>query len=372
MLATENTEGAEKSLCSLRPLCSPWPYTSMARMDCQNFKELLDSYFCDELAVETNHSILRHAERCCECRVEMAARRRLRESLRVVCSKEKLSDRAMESLRERIRSEAGVGDGVAGKSKPGKGKYGWFASLFKAWLLTPAAVTLLLGAALGLYALRPDGSPDRSGSGQTAGLLSHEQIKALELSVGLLAESAKGHRICGAHLPGAGGPAEMPDSVREYDPACVRLDKVAARGAGGLLLRSAHVCMFDERKFAHLVYVRGAGLVSLLVTVRDARALKSGATPPFSGLALGPQQFTIDRVALGAYQTLKRIILVASDFPEDENAALSESLAKPVLEHLRKAEAEAGLEEKTYRSQESYKSYSFAITGVTRREEEEE
>jgi hypothetical protein len=313
-------------------------------MDCQNFKELLDSYLCGELAVETNHSILCHAERCCACRGEMAARRRLRASLRSACSKEKMSDRAMESLRERIRLEAGVGTGAT-PTGHSKGKRGWFAGLFKVWLLTPTAVALLLSAAWGLYVLRRGGSNDS----QTARSLSPEQIKALELSVSLVAESAGGHRICAAHSVGADGPAEMPDSVREYDPACVRLDKVAAEGAGGLLLRAAHVCEFGDRKFAHLVYTRGGGLVSLLVTVRDCRALKSGKAPPFSGVSLGLQRFTLGHIALGAYQTLKRIILVASDLPEDENAALAESLAKPVVEHLRKAEAGAGLEEKVGR-----------------------
>jgi hypothetical protein len=34
---------------------------------------------------------------------------------------------------------------------------------------------------------------------------------------------------------------------------------------------------------------------------------------------------------------------VASDLSEDENAALAERLARPVAEHLRKAEAGAGL-----------------------------
>jgi hypothetical protein len=321
-------------------------------MDCQNFKELLDSYLCGELAVETNHSILHHAERCGPCRVEMAARRHLRASLRIVCSKEKMSDQAMENLRERIRSEAGVETGAmptgvskdkSSKGKRGKGRFGWFAGLFKIWFLTPIAVALLLGAALGLYVLRRIGSDDA----QKVGRLSPEQVKALELSVSLVTESTECHRICAAHFAGADGPAEMPDSVREYDPAYVRLDKVAAEGAKGLVLRAAHVCDFGERKFAHLVYTRGAGLVSLFVTVRDTRALKSGVAPPFSGLSLEPQRFTLDHVTLGAYQTLKRIILVASDFPEDENIALAEILARPVIEHLRKAEAGAGLKERT-------------------------
>ncbi len=280
-------------------------------MDCQNFKELLDSYLCGELAVETNHAVLCHAERCCPCRGEMAARRRLRASLRSVCSKEKMSDRAMESLRARIRSEAEAGAGAA-RTGDGKWRRGWFAGLFKVWLLTPAAVALLLGAALGLYHLRRVESDD-------ARRLTPEQIEALELSGSLMADSASSHRNCAAHFVNAAGPAEMPDSVGEYDPACARLDKVAAEGAGGLSLRAAHVCEFGDRKFAHLVYTRGGGL------------------------SLGPQRFTLDHIALGAYQTLKRIVLVASDLSEDENAALTERLARPVAEHLRKAEAGAGL-----------------------------
>jgi hypothetical protein len=45
-----------------------------------------------------------------------------------------------------------------------------------------------------------------------------------------------------------------------------------------------------------------------------------------------------DHIALCAYQTVKRIVLVASDLPENENTALAEKLAKPVVEHLRSAE----------------------------------
>ncbi|MBO0860202.1 MAG: hypothetical protein J2P21_17370 [Chloracidobacterium sp.] len=229
------------------------------------------------------------------------------------------------------------------KGRSSKGRNGWFAGLFKIWLLTPAAMALLMGAALGLYITRRDAADDA----RMARGLSSEQINALELSGSLVAESAGVHRTCAAHFTGASaaGPAEMPDSVREYDPACARLEKIAAEGARGLSLRAAHVCRFGDRKFAHLLYMHGGGPVSLFVTARDPRALKSGTTPPFSGLSLGQQRFTLDHIAFGAYQTLQRIILVASDLPEDENASLAERLARPVVEHLRKSEAGAGLEE---------------------------
>ncbi len=320
-------------------------------MDCQNFKELLDSYLCGELAVETNHSILCHAERCGSCRSEMAARRRLRDSLRSACSREKMSEEALRNLRARLRSEAGLseagleaGSGPSGNERAGRN---WLAGLFKMRLLTPvlivAALALFIGGAWSLYILRRGDADNRR--------LSSEQIKTLELSVSVLAESASDHRTCAAHVGEVDevdqiGSAEMPDSVRKYDPACAGLDKIVAEGAAGVRLRAAHLCGYGERTFAHMIYIRDGKLISLLVTGRDSRALKSGKVPPFDGLGLGLQRFTRGAIALGAYQTGKRIVLVVSDLPENENAALAEILAKPVVEHLRGAEAGAGLEER--------------------------
>src|SRR5262249_55052281 len=152
-------------------------------------------YLCGELAVETNHTMLSHAERCCSCRSEMSARRQLRESLRRVCSREKLSDQAMEVLRARLRSEAGLRTDPM-RTGGGTGQLSWFATLFKMHFLTPAAIvaalSLLIGGAWGLYALRR-GDVNQSG-------LSPEQISALQLSGSLVAESAGDHRSCAPHF----------------------------------------------------------------------------------------------------------------------------------------------------------------------------
>jgi hypothetical protein len=305
-------------------------------MDCQSFKELLDSYLCGELAVETNHTMLGHAERCCSCRSEMAARRRLRESLRRACSREKMSDCAMEDLRVRLRAEACLGASSATTGDEA-GWRAWPAGIFRTRFLAPAAIVVgllsLLGGVWGLYVLRRSDADHL-----TVSRLSPERIKALELSADLVAESAGDHLSCASHFLNAVAPAETPDSIREFDLACARLDKIAAEGAKGLMLRSAHVCDFGQRQFAHLVYTRDQRLISLLVTARDDRALKTGKVPPFDGLALGAQRFTHDHIALDAYQTAKRIVLVASDLPANENAAIAERLAKPVVEHLRNAE----------------------------------
>ena len=51
-------------------------------MNCQQFKEMMDSYISDELLVETNHEVLHHLENCPGCRRELSARRNLRAKLR--------------------------------------------------------------------------------------------------------------------------------------------------------------------------------------------------------------------------------------------------------------------------------------------------
>jgi hypothetical protein len=321
-------------------------------MDCQNFKELLDSYLCGELAVETNHTMLAHAERCCMCRNEMAARSQLRKSLRRGCSQEKMSEAAIEKLRLRLRSEAGLGAGAA-RASGGSGlsnglhgriadlfRHGGITNLFKMRFLAPVAVgaALLIGGAWSLYELRHGGGATQ----QEGARLSSEQLKSLELSGSLLVETAGDHRTCAPHFLNATNPietrAEDPDPISAYDSACAKLDKIAAGGATGLTLKSAHVCNFGERRFAHLVYTRDNRLISLLVTIRDGRALKAGQVPLFDASGLGLQRVAHDHLALCAYQTVKRIVLVVSDLPESENASLAERLAPPVVEHFHHAE----------------------------------
>ena len=51
-------------------------------MECRDVRELADSFLSEQLLVETNHELLRHLETCPVCRAEMADRRALRDRLR--------------------------------------------------------------------------------------------------------------------------------------------------------------------------------------------------------------------------------------------------------------------------------------------------
>jgi hypothetical protein len=286
------------------------------------------------LAVETNHAVLRHAEHCGGCRSEMAARRQLREALRRACSKEEMSVEACERLRARLRAEARFGSLARGSASGVASLWRRFVGRFPSRRFAVpatafAALLIFAGGALSLYLMGRGGDSGRS---------------PIELSAALMDEAAEDHRKCAAKFANDPVLATLPDSIKAFDAAYVDLDQALSEGAKGLSLHSAHVCVPGARRFAHLVYTQDSHLISLLVTERDARAMKLEALPADDGSLSGLQQASRDNFALGAYQTAKRVVLVVSSLPEAENKDLAERLAAPVAEHLRRGERRASWE----------------------------
>jgi hypothetical protein len=300
----------------------------MQKMDCSNFKDMLDSYLCQELAVETNHAMLSHAEHCPPCRTELASRRNLRQALRRACAEDRMSDEACERLRTLLRAE------VATRETPNLVVTGWrqrWANFFKLPLARPitalAAVLVLIASAFGLYQWQGNEEIDR--------------IAALQLSDALMADAAEDHQMCVRYVKPGVLSAGMPDTVRNFDEGCVGLDKVLASKADSFQLRSAHVCSVkDGRRFVHLIYQHEAEMISLLVTPRDAKALKIGKLADLDTLQADFQESHRGEIAVGAYQTAKRVVLVVSKLPENENEKLAQMLALPVVAHLRQVEGQ--------------------------------
>src|SRR5262249_9048309 len=156
-------------------------------------------------------------------------------------------DEAVNRLRARLRAE------VASGTLPTRHKSWreWFAGIFAVRIVLPAAITVALALLFGsLWTL----NTFRGGNE-----LRKEEITRAKLSDVLMEEAAGDHLTCARKFIAALGPAKMPDSVRDFDPAYVGLEQVAEAGAtatGGMQLRSAHICGFKARRFAHLVYTR--------------------------------------------------------------------------------------------------------------------
>jgi anti-sigma factor RsiW len=221
---------------------------------------------------ETNHAMLSHAERCSPCRAELASRRNLREALRRACSEDRMSDEACERLRTLLRAEATTKET---RNLAVSGRRERWADFFKLPLLRPvmamAAVLVLIAGAFALYRLQGSNGTDR--------------VAALRLSDVLMADAAEDHQMCVRYVKPDSLSAGIPDTVRTFDEGCVGLDKVLAREATGFQLCSAHVCSVkDGRRFAHLIYRHDAELISLLVTPRDAKALKIGKSVDLDAL----------------------------------------------------------------------------------------
>lgn len=293
-------------------------------MDCRNFKDLLDSYLSGELAVETNHACLRHAEQCQPCRAEMAARRNLRDKLRAACQRTVMSEEAQARLRACLQAEVGqqaekVLPFPARSATAGRGS-------FNKLVLPLAAALLLTVGLLSVYLIRSGGQK----SAQSQALL--------ELSQAVMDEAAGDHRMCAGHFAGVQAAAITPDWMKEKYPAYAQLAETAAAGANGLQLNAVHVCSFKQRKFAHLVYSQAGKLLSLLVTPRDEQALRAGRVPADDGLAAGLQHALSSTYQVSAYQTAKYVVLVVSELSEAENNAFAARLAEPVSAHLRRIE----------------------------------
>src|SRR5215467_9300795 len=78
-------------------------------MQCNDFREIADSYLSDELLIETNHDVLRHLESCGECRAELAARRELRQELRTKFNHARdlqIPEGFSDALKARMREQA--------------------------------------------------------------------------------------------------------------------------------------------------------------------------------------------------------------------------------------------------------------------------
>jgi hypothetical protein len=78
-------------------------------MQCDDFREIADSYLSDELLIETNHDVIRHLDSCASCRFELASRRQLRHQLRIQFNEAgdlRPSSEFVSALKNRLRDEA--------------------------------------------------------------------------------------------------------------------------------------------------------------------------------------------------------------------------------------------------------------------------
>jgi len=276
-------------------------------MQCNDFREIADSYLSDELLIETNHDVIRHLESCAECRSELAARRELRNELRTKFNREpdlQMAEGFSDTLRARIREQALHRSGT------------YMPRIAYAGI----AATLLIAIGLGFLAVQ------------------RWRVSQRELVAWTnLAHSATGdHRECALEHKLKGTIMSLSEAGRVYDRAYANLvDQTSLRAAlpTGADLLEAHSCAFEGRRFAHVVVKYHDEFVSVVIARNDANTQAPRAMP--GDIAAS---FKSDSYQVAAFQTMSHAVFVISALNETDNMTIARSVSPLLEKQIRGAE----------------------------------
>jgi hypothetical protein len=275
-------------------------------MECRDVRELADSFLAEQLLTETSHAILRHLATCPMCRADLAARRTLRESLRRAFQGApglEPSSEFIEQLRTRLHGTVG--------RLPARRRI-----MFRGWWAL--AATVLLAAAIGVTY--------RGRDWLTA--------------TGTLARAAVGdHRDCALQFRLAEKPITFEEAARRYGSAPYRVLEKLPPGdvmttAGPAKTLERHVCIYQGRRFAHVVFEYRGQLVSLLVTAAD------GGVPlavPDEALPHVTSARRVDQMSVVSFRTSRYAVFFAGDVAPTDLAALADVIAGPLYRELAEA-----------------------------------
>jgi anti-sigma factor RsiW len=256
-------------------------------MTCCDARELLDSFIAQELLVETNHELLRHLEGCENCRTDLNGRSRLRTALKGAFSRSRDLEPRPDFAREmaaRLRA-----DGAAAP-RPHRG-----------WWMAVAA-SLIVAAATGAY------------------FITTRVPAAVRLAAG-------DHQNCAVKYALAERPIPLAEAAAQYDAAYAELQTVppdtVTTPQGALRVADRHSCVFDGRRFGHVVYQIDGHVVSVLMTKPDT----AGAGPVDRQLSwLG----RVNGFAMAVTRTPAHAVYIVSDLEDARFRSVAQSLADPL------------------------------------------
>jgi hypothetical protein len=257
-------------------------------MECRDVRELLDSFLSEQLLVETNHELLRHLETCPDCRGDLAARRAMRNGLR----------RAFAHA-EDLRPRPDLTVDLLAKLRPSQPEPISRRSLLQSWWALAAGLALAAGGGLLI----------RSASSRSR--------------VALLARAAAGdHQNCAVAFNLAERPIPLEDAARRYGAPFGELATFDLTAVGGPLeLLDRHSCVYEDRRFGHVVFRFRGALTSLLVT--------EGTPPSAPELAATESGPAVASMPAGRF-----VGFIVSDLDRQDVLQLAQRIAEPLSRHL--------------------------------------
>jgi len=268
---------------------------------------MADSFLGEELLTETNHEILRHLDTCPVCRADLAGRRALREGVqRAFHRAPELGPRPEFVARLRTTLQDAAHQGSA---RRGVTFHGWWA----------LAATVLLAVALGVAYRGRDWIT----------------------GTGALARVAVGdHRYCAVQFRLAEKPISLEAAAQRYGAAYRVLERLppddvmTAIGPAHVLER--HSCVYEGRRFAHIVFTYRGERVSLLVTAVDgavAPALPGETRPHLTS----PDR--IDGMSVVSFRASRQMVFFTGDVAQNDLLKLAGAVGEPLYRGLTAAES---------------------------------
>ena len=262
-------------------------------MHCSEFRELSESYLSDELLVETNLRFYGHIEACPSCRDDFAARRALRARIRraVATSPEFVLQPAFETrMNARLREEA-------------LSHQGWTSIFASPKLLVPTLAVVLVMFFGGLVGLRMVGSDSviaNSNSALTA-FLAETSAKAIN-----------SHDNCAVKKLAQWESRQTPMAETAEQTAIAVAEPIRASFANDVEILHSHDCIFDGKRFSHVIVRRNGHLLSVFFD-RDGKV---------KGVNGADSHIVSERdngMQVASFVAPVGPVFVVSDLPEAEN-----------------------------------------------------
>jgi len=255
-------------------------------------RELADAFLSDQLLVETTHEIVHHLETCPACREELATRRALRAKLQSAFGR--AADLAP-------RPEF-VGD-LSARLRP----YAPRTMSRRVWLQSWWAVAAGAVAAVG------------------GGLFARNAAHRSRLAA--LARNAAGdHQNCAVKFNLGERPIPLEEAARLYDAAfasLATLEPPAGLPGGPMQVLDRHSCVYQGRRFGHIVFLYRGELVSLLVTALT------------ESIGTSPEMLPTDTALhVASFSSGRHLVFVVSDLSEHDTLQVAQALSGPVSQRL--------------------------------------
>ena len=270
---------------------------------------MLDPYLDNELLVETSRAVLDHLSFCSDCAAESERRIELGRLVKGALKPEEDDELESENLsRKRIQRA------LDRERQPRK-------RTTVRWLALAAGLIVVLGLVywrMGSMSLPGDSAAVNTPTSQSAVIADMDR------------DAVENHQACALSYPPTWA-FDLQRVKRGLTPRFAPLIE-ATNKPGTYDLIEGHICRYQQRQYAHLIF-RGNGHTVSVFIERD----EPGADPERSR----PQE--IDQASYKAYQVasvdtgLHRIFVV-SDLPTDENLALANQLFPSTLGFVKELE----------------------------------